>query len=765
MRRHHLALLATVPLLISGVGTTAANAQEQAVQQAAGNSQTATSNSSTTQYQPSNSNIDVRIGSPGSNGSVTQVNQAGSAAVAGNANSTGQTATQQGGGTQAAGQSAGSAQDAGAATTTNQVKPSNENISVRIGSDGANGPVTQSNSAGSVAAAGNINGTTQTADQQQAGGSCKCHGGGEQIADQGAENDQTADAEATTQQIKPSNSNISVRIGSPGPNGSVDQSNVADSIAAAGNANVTDQSATQSGGGGGEQAAGQDAKSGQTAGAGATTTQKYPSNDNTSVRIGSPGEDGDVTQTNAAGSGAIAGNLNWTGQTVDQSQGDGCGCHGGTGVQGVGQWADSEQDATADSTTTQTGASNSNTPVRIGSAGPSGDVTQINAAGSGAIAVNGNGTEQAVTQSGGGVQAVGQWADNDQSADATSTTDQWKPSNANTPVAVGGGGHDCGCHAPKTTMPAPSGGGDVTQINAAGSLGIAGNLNVTSQTVEQSHGGGDGHAPAPVLKQDDGCGCHGGTGVQAVGQWADSDQDATADSTTTQAGASNTNAGGAQGGGDVTQANLAGSLAAAGNANIADQSVSQTGGSGGGVQAAEQWPGNDQTADATSTTEQKWPSNANGPVAIGGGHAGHGCGCPTPKSAPSGGGDVTQVNAAGSLALAGNLNWTGQSVDQSQGGDRRCTCHGGGEQSAGQWAGNTQGAYASADTTQWKPSNTNTPVAIGGGKGGHDQSRSPYGTEPTPQPRAGSVTQANLAFSHALSLNLNWLTQEVTQDR
>ena len=208
MRRHPFALLAAVLLLvISGAGTTAANAQEQAVQQAAGNDQTATSNSTTTQYQPSNSNIDVRIGSPGSNGPVTQANQAGSAAVAGNANITGQTTTQQGGGSQSADQAAGNA-----TATTDQVAPKNENISVRIGSDGANGPVTQTNSAGSVAAAGNLNATEQTADQQQGGGDCKCAGGGTQGAGQVAHNDQTAKADAKTEQVKPSNSNISVRV-------------------------------------------------------------------------------------------------------------------------------------------------------------------------------------------------------------------------------------------------------------------------------------------------------------------------------------------------------------------------------------------------------------------------------------------------------------------------------------------------------------------------------------------------------------------------
>jgi len=676
MRRHPLALLATVPLLvISGVGTTAANAQEQAVQQAAGNSQTATSNATTTQYQPSNSNVDVRIFSPGSNGSVTQANQAGSAAVAGNANITGQTATQQGGGSQSAGQAAGSTQSADATATTEQVAPKNENISVRIGSDGANGPVTQSNSAGSVAAAGNLNATEQTAGQQQGGGNCKCAGGGTQGVGQVAHNDQTAEADAKTEQIKPSNSNISVRIHSRGDNGSVNQANVADSLAAAGNINGTGQTATQqAGGSGGEQGVYQEAGSKQDADADADTKQIKPTNENVNVRIGSPGSNGDVNQTNAAGSGALAGNLNLTGQTADQAQGDGCGCHGhgGTGVQGVGQIAWNDQEADADAETTQIGASNSNTPVRIGSSGADGNVTQANVAGSLGVAGNVNLTPQTATQQAGGggttVQAIGQLAYSKQKADADAETKQIKPSNTNTPVAIGGG-HGCKCGGSyHSTAPAPSG-GDVTQVNGAVSGAVAGNGNLTWQDAAQSSG--------------DGCGCkHGGTVVQGIGQEAANKQTAYADGTTKQFGASNTNAG--------------------------------AGGAGGG--------------------------------------------------------DVTQANLAGSLGVAANANGTVQTASQTAGADQRCGCKHGGPvvQAIGQFAWNKQKADADATTEQIKPSNVNAPVAIGGDHGydrkperkGHGQ----Y-TDTAPAPRGGSVTQANVAWSKALSLNLNGLWQEATQEQ
>ena len=225
--------------------------------------------------------------------------------------------------------------------------------------------MTQTNAALAGALAKNKNETTQSAEQEQ-GSSCKCGGDGVQAVDQKAKSDQSAYADANAKQIHPSNSNTVVRIGSPGNDGPVEQTNVALADALAGNANSTDQYATQSQGGGGVQAVDQSAYNDQKADADANAVQVKPSNDNTVVRIGSPGSSGSVTQTNAALAGALAKNGNETTQSVEQDQaGDSCKCHGG-GVQAARQKADSEQDADAESNAIQIKPSNSNTAVDLG---------------------------------------------------------------------------------------------------------------------------------------------------------------------------------------------------------------------------------------------------------------------------------------------------------------------------------------------------------------------------------------------------------------
>jgi len=602
MRTHTLAFLAALLLLLGlGAGTAAADSPTQAVDQVAGSQQTASSDANATQVAPSNRNVSVRIGSSGDNGNVTQTNAAGALALAGNANQTGQSATQtqSGAGTQAAGQAAANTQDATANAGATQIKPSNENISVRIHSPGDDGDVEQTNAAAAGAAAGNANGTAQAADQSQSGG------GGEQGVLQQAANKQTAKADADATQIKPSNRNISVRIGSSGDNGDVKQTNAALAGALAGNANGTDQSATQSQGGGdaakcgcghggdGVQAVGQFADSKQYADADAKAKQIKPTNENTSVRIGSPGDDGDVTQTNVAGALGVALNENATQQTADQSQGGApssakCGCYGGgSGVQAVGQFADSHQGAKADAETTQIAPTNANVPVRIGSPGGSGDVSQTNAALSGALAGNLNYTSQSTSQSqagGGGVQAVDQEAGNKQWADADADTFQAGATNLNAPLNIGSGhgdmrkgsGHGdmrkCGCDD-GGGYGGGSGGGDVSQKNIAGAFSAALNANGTDQTVDQSQGGGYDAAK---------CGCgHGSDGVQAVGQFA--------------------------------------------------------------------W--NKQSADSKANAKQLWPENANTPVRI---------------ASRGDDGSVDQTNAALALSLAANLNYTRQEVTQTQ---------------------------------------------------------------------------------------------------
>ena len=485
----------------------------QAIGQSADSDQKAVAAAKTVQVKPSNTNISVRVLSPGNDGDVTQTNTATSDAKAGNLNATKQDADQKQdggsckctGGEQGIGQTADSDQKAVALAETVQEKPSNTNISVRVLSDGDDGDVTQSNTATSDAKAGNINLTKQDADQKQ-------DGSGIQGIGQKADSDQEALAASTTAQEKPSNKNISVRVLSPGKGGSVTQSNTASSDATAFNVNATKQDADQKQDGdsckctGGEQGIGQSAKSDQDAKALAATFQVKPSNTNTSVRVLSEGDDGDVTQSNDASSSAFAGNLNLTKQDADQKQdGDSCKCTGG--IQAIGQSAKSDQDAKALAATFQVKPSNTNTPVRVLSKGGKdgdGDVTQTNDASSSAFAGNLNLTKQDADQKqdgGSGIQAIVQFAENDQDAFALGTTFQIGASNENTPVRIGSKG----------------GGGSVTQSNTATSDAVAANLNFLEQDADQKQGGG---------RHDEHDCC--GIGIQAIGQFAKNDQKAVA---------------------------------------------------------------------------------------------------------------------------------------------------------------------------------------------------------------------------------------------
>ena len=439
MKRVFLMLTVALALLLAaGVGTAAASPPaSQSSGQTAGSGQEAGAAAGTAQQEPANRNISVRVLSPGDDGSVSQSNTASSNATAANLNRTDQNAEQAqagGSGTQAVGQSAMSAQDALALGETIQTEPSNENISVRVLSPGNDGSVSQSNEASSNAEAGNMNATKQAADQSQAGSDC-CGGAGSQVVGQSADNDQEATALSATQQTKPSNSNSSVRVLSPGHDGSVSQSNEASSNAEAGNTNWTKQAADQGqGAGSGMQVVGQSADNAQSADALAMTHQEGASNENAPIRVLSPGDGGSVSQSNTASSNAEAGNGNWTDQSAEQAQGKqeherpGYGCCG-AGIQAIGQSAQNEQGATALAVTEQLGLKppchcgdhssigNSHTPVRTLSPGHDPSVRQSNQAASTATAVNWNATLQGVRQlqapscgckGDAGIQAVGQ---------------------------------------------------------------------------------------------------------------------------------------------------------------------------------------------------------------------------------------------------------------------------------------------------------------------------------------------------------------------
>jgi hypothetical protein len=545
----------------------------------------------------------------------------------------------------------------------------------------------------------------------------------EQAAAQAAASGQAALALAGGQQSNPSNTNTAVKVLSPGDTGSVSQSNTVIAGSVAANGNSTDQTANQTqAGGSGTQTAGQIAGNEQSAVSAADAEQLGAKNENIDVRVLSPGDSGSVTQSNTVLAGSLAANGNETKQAATQAQGGGPGSSYG---QTVGQAAANEQDAAADSTAAQHGATNRNISVRVLSDGDDGDVDQSNTVAGIAAALNGNGTSQTASQnqaggpSGSGTQAALQGATSKQTALSSADAKQHGASNENIAVRV----------------LSPGNGGSVHQSNnvLAGSLALNGNH--TSQSATQAQGGG-----------------YGGSNQQVSGQAATNDQDADAYSTADQHGASNTNlpirvlSEGDDG--DVSQSNTVAGIAAALNGNQTLQSVSQSQAGAGapvpvltphsdpykvvpqqgtGVQVAGQLAQNTQDADAVSTASQEYVSNRNAPVRIG---------------STGDDGSTSQANTVLSLGVAANGNKTYQGTRQTQGGSGGTLV-----QAAGQAAISKQDALACADAAQKGAENTNAPVRV-------------FGEGDT-----GSTSQSNTAAALAAALNGNATGQTAGQSQ
>jgi hypothetical protein len=511
MRRFLVALVVALAVLAASSTTAFADSPVQFAGQTADTGQAALASSSATQVQPSNQNISVRVLSPGDDGSVNQSNDATSSANATNDATTKQSADQSAGsvcGCQVPSWSAptSSAPTAGSAPA------------------GGGGGTSQGNGASSAGTADNTAPTAQGASQSSGGG-----GGGVQAAQQDASTQQAALAGSSATQIKPSNSNISVRVLSPGDNGSVKQSNSASSDANATNDASTKQRASQDqGGGSGVQEATQKADTGQLAVGLSSAKQIEPSNSNLSVRVLSPGDDGKVKQSNDVSSDANASNDASTKQNVDQDQhGSPCTCKGSDGlsVQAAGQQSTTLQGAFAASSAEQIGAKNSNEPVRIWSKGDGGYVDQSNSATSSADASNDASTKQRVDQdptggnrcgcsSGVGIQAAGQSSFTGQLAGAASSAKQVGAENTNAPVRIWSKGDD----------------GKVKQSNDVSSDATASNDASTRQHADQDLSGSGVQAlgqesgtlqgsfalsSAEQLPGREKCGCEGGFGNSA----------------------------------------------------------------------------------------------------------------------------------------------------------------------------------------------------------------------------------------------------------
>jgi hypothetical protein len=153
---------------------------------------------------------------------------------------------------------------------------------------------------------------------------------GVQTADQSATGEQGALAASEATQTTPSNTNISIRVFSPGDDGSVTQSNDVSSKAEAENDNDTEQDADQFQGSHGKrcgcsddlgiQVIGQSAKNKQLAAALSAAFQLAPKNSNAPVSVWSRGDAGSVDQSNSADSRGEAENDNELEQLAQQFQ-------------------------------------------------------------------------------------------------------------------------------------------------------------------------------------------------------------------------------------------------------------------------------------------------------------------------------------------------------------------------------------------------------------------------------------------------------------
>ena len=706
-RKYFASVLGAMTLLLAAGAATAAAASPgvQVAGQSADSAQQATSASGATQIDPSNTNISVRVLSPGNDGPVTQSNTATSDASSTNSNSTTQDAdqAQSAGGIQATQQLTGNAQDAEALSHAYQSGATNYNIGVRVLSPGSDGAVTQSNDASSSAQSTNTNTTNQSSDQDQSGtSSCGCAPVTTTVPSCGCE---------------------------PAAAPAVD--------APAGQTEVGSGSSPD------VQSSDQEAENIQLAGAASSATQIDPQNVNSSVRVLSPGNDGSVSQSNSDSSTATASNANTTDQTSDQDQYAGkgsCGCSSPTDVQFADQSAGNLQVAGAASEATQIGAENVNLPVRVLSPGSNGSVDQSNSVESTADSTNTNTTRQKSDQDQTGrgcgcassdpIQIAEQSSGSYQGAAALSAAGQFGAKNDNSPVRVGSGGYD----------------GSVTQSNSDTSDASASNTNSTKQTADQ-----DQSSPSRE------CGCHDGIGIQVLGQQSENGQVALSASGAFQ-DFGKSECGCSSGGnsndpvrvwspgsdGSVSQSNSAESTADSTNSNTVwqDGHQSQSGGSGIEIQALGQQAESGQLATALSGTFQLDPSNRNGETRV---------------FSPGHGGSVDQSNDASSSATADNTNRTTQKATQRQHGSGGCGCGGGLQiQALGQSAGNLQAASAYSTVLQWAPKNANRGTAV--------WSPSKKGVKEKPGKSKGPATmQDNTASSTGVGANHNVLSQYAKQ--
>jgi hypothetical protein len=248
----------------------------------------ANANANSSQDKPKNVNVNARVGQPGNNGAVVQSNESSAAAAAGASGGSGGSGAPQ----QATANGADDSAGAAAANGGSPPAPSQADSTAGETEPVANSPPTSADGDASSSQTAPTSDYSPTVSNTPPSASSVngAAGAGTNGASQAEATPVTtaseptsvdnASAGATSTQVQPTNVNASVRVLSPGGNGQVGQTNDSSAAAAAGATGPTDGQATEL--------------------AQATSTQADPTNVNVSVRVGSPGDDGAVSQANTA---------------------------------------------------------------------------------------------------------------------------------------------------------------------------------------------------------------------------------------------------------------------------------------------------------------------------------------------------------------------------------------------------------------------------------------------------------------------------------
>jgi hypothetical protein len=513
--------------------------------------------------------------------------------------------------------------DSGQSQSTIQVAPTQQsaNAAARSNQGATNvasgGTATQRNTSSASGAATNANATNQSSAQQQESSPSQGapapdpspSAGQSQTTSQSAPTSQHADATAASNQVAPTNINISIRVDSPGDNGPVEQNNTSTATAVSGNSNsvAQDGSQAQTGGrssSGQSQSAGQNAPTSQDASAASRSTQVAPTNLNITIRNKSPGEDGAVSQTNTSQSTAGAANSNDANQDAAQVQDDG-GASGARSILG--------------------GNGTPHTYI------PRGHTSYPPPAGT---------TQPASTSQS---QTAMQSAPTTQTADGTATSLQTAPTNGDVAVSVDKDASDpngSGRHGTLIQIWIPrdeptsgsSPKGEATQTNSTSANAAAVNSNQTTQAADQrqtARSGGDTQVG-------------GASQAQVVEQSAPTRQSGTADAISAQQGGVNLAAGGG-----AAQTSTTLSKATVANSNQMTQTAVQIQ-DGGLAAGGSQSQVIEQTAPTTQIAIAQTLSSITGVTNVGDD------------------GWSVQTNVSSSTAVAGKSTQTTQSAEQIQ---------------------------------------------------------------------------------------------------